>query len=117
MSLLSAQNLITPVLNRVHLFSIVTICVLFAIFRLSGGAVTTEPRREVAPRPASAVQKTETRMSPSKALEFLTPPAMPDESTKRALLEEVMPREAPTPVTARQEHDGLSEIEKSLGLK
>lgn len=40
MALISAKNLISPVVNKLHLITIVLVTILFAVFRLSGGKVS-----------------------------------------------------------------------------
>lgn len=40
MSLISTQNLVAPLTNKVHLTTIILVAVAFAVLRLSGGAIS-----------------------------------------------------------------------------
>lgn len=135
MSLISAQNLVAPFAQKVHLFTIVTVCVLFAVFRYSGGAVrsTATPLTEMQRQP----WRLETPASKTTGREATVAGRNPETvgykdeeksgheqaATERErgagdLLEDLIPKQkVAQPQQPAPKRDGFEDIEKSLGLK
>lgn len=90
MSLISPRNLLAPLQNKVHLFTIILIAVAFLVLRLSGGSVTIHDKRqpqgvkaEIEQEEAAAARnKTEAdfekMFNPRKEAERLGLPAAPE---------------------------------------
>jgi len=123
MSLIHIKNLASPFSNKVHLIAIILSVLLFAAYRLSGGAVSFQPRTETAglqseqnvqiergpvdssirrEEPATRVlERRERSQSESKSFEQL----IKEDRSRNNVTQE------------RPQQGGLSDIEKQLGLK
>jgi hypothetical protein len=119
MSLISIENILEPFTNKVHLITIILVVFVFAILRLQGGgfSISTDiepPRLYKKPTatrsiPAAATMRKETPRDRQKA-EFL------DQMIAEGDAEVQAYRKTQKKAAPNNER-GLSDIEKSLGLK
>jgi hypothetical protein len=115
MSLIKPQNLAGPFTNRVHLFTILIVAVLFGVFRLAGGTVKSVPTG-VSEVPANRVQAAplDDGMDPRREIQRLGRGGQ--DELMDGLVENKKP--AATPASSKPAGPaGLDDIEKSLGIR
>jgi|1048.fasta_scaffold27286_1 hypothetical protein len=123
MGILSSRSLIAPIIDKRNLIAIILVGIFFAIYRLSGGTVTSVPKGTKVPmvKPAGQMMIFEDfNSSPQDALKELK---APDDSQKKSdLLESILkgPKKGTTAQEVepqRQPSQKLDDIERSLGLR
>jgi hypothetical protein len=117
MSLISIENILEPFTNRVHLITIILVVFVFAILRLQGGGFTIntniEPprlhKKNVATR--SAAGTAALPVAPKKEKQkYLDKMISEGDAEVDAYMKKMRQKKA-------EDDKGLSDIERSLGLK
>lgn len=123
MGILSSRSLVAPIIDKRNLIAIILVGIFFAIYRLSGGTITSVPKGTKVPmvKPAGQMMIFEDfNSSPQDALKSLKTPD--DSNSKADLLESILkgPKKnisAEDAELQRRPAQKLDDIERSLGLR
>lgn len=142
MSLLSLNNFVTPLTNKIHIITIILVAILFALYRLAGGGwsvIPTKPRIPSYNSSASGNSADFDKMFANEDAMFETPSVsssrkadtnkdknkvgkttvtVPLNSEQENLVKKILGDDSKKSETRPQrDSSGLEDIEKKLGLR